>query len=181
MIGFIIAGFLVGVYALVLHRFISGVGIRVKFVILLCMILIFSAFDALMSFFISISGEDTIILPSNFALYRVILILGSMFSPGIITPLLIFENYLPEKYLNMIVVAWSLILTPALLINTEVNSGKFDFLQFFSVDILRTIPENYRFTATFLLNYLEIAIITAIFYGILSALHIKINPERRGC
>ena len=181
MVGFIIAGLPVGIYALILYRIISRTENRLKFVILLCVILFFSVFDMLMSLFISFSGKDIIILHPNFALYRIILILGSMFSLGIITPLLIFENYLPEKYRNVIIVAWSLILTPVLLLNPDINSGKVDFLQIFSGDILRAISTNYRFTLSFLLNYLEIAIITAVFYGIISALRIKINPERRGC
>lgn len=180
MMGFIIAGLLVGIYALILYRVISRIDSMLKFSVPLCMTLFVSAFDILMTFLISFSGKDILIFLPDFAFYKVILILGNLFSLGIITPLLIFENYLPREYLNVIIVIWSLILTPALLANIEINSSKFDFFQLFSIDTLKAIVADYKFTLLLLLNYLEIAGISAIFYRIISIFHIKLNPEWRG-
>ncbi len=162
---FVIPSLLTGIYAVILNKLISTLNSKRLRIIVPVIIAV------------SVSILNLKSVPMSLLSLYLAFITGTYFACALITPLPAFEENLPSKYLNVIIIGWSTVLLSVLLTggfgSVMGHRKTFDILGILSMEMLSMVEGKGKYLLTGLINYLEIAVISAIFYWIVSLLSEK--------
>ena len=159
---FVIPSLLIGIYAVILNKLISA--LNNKYLRIIAPVVIAT----------SVSILNLKSVPMSLLSLYLAFITGTYFACALITPIPVFERDLPSKYLNVIIIGWSTALLSFLLtgsFGSVMGHGRtFDILGILPMEMLSMIEGKGKYLLTSLINYLEIAVISTIFYWVVSLL-----------